>query len=175
MWPINIAPKNAPIITNVHIDRVMKVAFFFSYSDTGGSCKSHRLARISVSCHLVLTSNAPSTPILPIVGEPGSEAASLMSEKLLLRPSAPVLCPFRWLNLIPRRGLAMMLGFWVPVELEYSFSSVELNVVPNLDYQGRCFLCAACKHIAEVSSGEGIVLRRISTVWRWKSRQSGCG
>merc|ERR1712166_1268243 len=27
-----------------------------------------------------------------------------MSEKLLLRPSAPELCPFRWLNLIPGHG-----------------------------------------------------------------------
>jgi hypothetical protein len=31
-----------------------------------------------------------------------------MSEKLLLRPSALELCPFRWLNLMLRRGLAIM-------------------------------------------------------------------
>lgn len=41
-------------------------------------------------------------------GEPGSDAASLISEKLLLRPSAPDECPFRWLNLILRRGFAML-------------------------------------------------------------------
>ena len=63
-----------------------------------------------------------------MVGEPGSDAASLMSEKLLLRPSAPELCPFRWLNLIPRRGLAMMLGLWLSIKLEYSLSSVGLDV-----------------------------------------------
>lgn len=34
--PENKATKKPAIITNVHIVRVMKVCFFFSYSDWGG-------------------------------------------------------------------------------------------------------------------------------------------
>lgn len=34
--PENIAAKKTAIITNVQMVRVMKVCFFFSYSDTGG-------------------------------------------------------------------------------------------------------------------------------------------
>jgi hypothetical protein len=52
------------------------------------------------------TSKAVS-PFAAFKGEPGSEAASLISEKLLLRPSAPLLLPLRWLNLTPRRGFAI--------------------------------------------------------------------
>lgn len=36
---MNMAPKKVPIMTKVHIDRVMKVAFFFSYSETGATWK----------------------------------------------------------------------------------------------------------------------------------------
>ena len=39
MCPENTAAKKTAIITRVHIVRVIKVCFFFSYSDTGGgSC-----------------------------------------------------------------------------------------------------------------------------------------
>ena len=56
----------------------------------------------------------PTSEAFPdLVGDPGSDAASLMSEKLLLRPSALEECPFAflWLNLIPRRGLAILKAF----------------------------------------------------------------
>jgi hypothetical protein len=45
-------------------------------------------------------------PLSALVGEPGSERPSLISEKLLLRPSTPVLWafPLRWLNFMLRRG-----------------------------------------------------------------------
>jgi hypothetical protein len=36
MWPANMEVKNKPIMMKVHIVRVMKLAFFFSYSDCGG-------------------------------------------------------------------------------------------------------------------------------------------
>jgi hypothetical protein len=55
------------------------------------------------------TSAPTSFPFAVFAGEPGSDAASLMSEKLLLRPSALELCPLRWLNLIPRRGFAIVI------------------------------------------------------------------
>lgn len=59
--------------------------------------------------HIYLTSGfsslAPSAFAI-LDGELGSEAASLISEKLLLRPSLPAR-PFRWLNLIPR-GFAIL-------------------------------------------------------------------
>lgn len=151
----------------------MKVAFFFSYSDTGGSCKSHTLAHVSSSLLRILTSNAPSTPVLPIVGEPGSDAASLMSEKLLLRPSAPELCPLRWLNLIPRRGLAMMRGLCLLLELEDSFSSAELIVMPDLECQGRCYAPrASMKLIQRIEYREEIVVRLISRYQSWQRCQS---
>lgn len=60
---------------------------------------------------VVLGQGAPTPAASPpffLTGEPGSEAASLMSEKLLLRPSVLDVCPLRWLNLIPRRGLGIL-------------------------------------------------------------------
>ena len=40
-WPENIAVKKPPIMTKVHIDRVMKFAFFLSYSDCSGGSSSY--------------------------------------------------------------------------------------------------------------------------------------
>lgn len=54
------------------------------------------------------TSVKPSPVIRGLTGDPGSDAPSLISEKLLLRPSALELCPFRWLNLMLRRGFAIL-------------------------------------------------------------------
>jgi hypothetical protein len=50
-----------------------------------------------------------SPPMPACFSELGSDAASLISEKLLLLPSALEPCPFpfRWLNLTPRRGLVI--------------------------------------------------------------------
>jgi len=37
MWPANIEPKKMAIMTKVHIVRVMKDCFFFSYSEGWGA------------------------------------------------------------------------------------------------------------------------------------------
>lgn len=96
MCPMNIAPKNVAIMTSVHIVRVMKVAFFFSYSDGTTGAYKDKSARLFISPSIgSLTAFDPSPPAPGMAGDPGSEAPSLMSEKLLLRPSALELCPFR--------------------------------------------------------------------------------
>lgn len=59
-----------------------------------------------------------------------------MSEKLLLRPSALELCPFLWLNLMLRRGLAILSVSVFEDELDYPFSSAGLDAVQDLDCQG---------------------------------------
>lgn len=63
IWPMNIAPKNAPIMTNVHMDLVMKVCFFFSYSD--GSVGFFCRGRISSCPSIPIPSYVLSLTIVP--------------------------------------------------------------------------------------------------------------
>lgn len=112
MWPMAMARKKPPIMTSVHIARVTKVCFFFSYSDALVSWNyrliSHRL--LVQHEEPVHTSLAISVPVPGWFSEAGSpEPPSLMSEKDdLLPPSTPEASPFLWLNLMFLRGFAIV-------------------------------------------------------------------
>lgn len=125
-------------MTNVHIDRVMNVCFFFSYSETGGGCcNAERVSKSSIFLSHGEPTLAVSLP--PFTREPGSEAASLMSEKLLRRPSVLDVCPLRWLNLMPRRGLGI-LDSWI----------MESPALPRSWGRGL-----SCCRVSEVASSLG--------------------
>jgi hypothetical protein len=112
-WPMNRAAKKPPIMTKVQNVRVMKLAFFFSYSDCCSSavggfwadvCQLRDGGRL---CPVRRTSWMFSrVPLgLVLVGEP----SSLTSLKLRRRPSdCPLECCLVWGNLTPRRDRPVM-------------------------------------------------------------------
>jgi hypothetical protein len=113
---MNMDQKKPAIMMRDHIVRVMKLAFFFSYSVCGGSagdccaCVSggcrQRGARGALHTGGSFLISLFTTPLR--VGLSGFEPVSLISDMLVLsRRALPLLARPLWLNLTSFRGRAM--------------------------------------------------------------------
>jgi hypothetical protein len=106
-WPAPSAQKKPAIMTRVHTVRVMKLAFFFSYSDWGCCCVSWRGQHLNWYVEACQHTGGVTSSFLE--GLPGSLNSDMLCEGLLARGLLALRALLCW-NLTSLRGRAIVCG-----------------------------------------------------------------